>query len=185
MNRAKKIENKAKINQELSAGELRKLLDVARKQIQNFQRLVTAMEEELSIWRSGGTVPEQDFVQVRKFLDGEKFEAGEKTPEKLSAPPLDRTPQKAVVVEDDGTKDDSSARTESDEEELDDSTPETPAEGDLLGQFVEREVMIKTQEALVEKLQKELGKFRSNEAMVEQFTKVCPPFLFLVSPLLS
>jgi len=51
--RAKKIENKAKVNQELSAGELRKLLDIARRQINSFQKLVTAMENELLIWRSG------------------------------------------------------------------------------------------------------------------------------------
>ena len=51
--RAKKIENKAKVNQELSASELRKQLDIARRQINSFQKLVTAMENELLIWRSG------------------------------------------------------------------------------------------------------------------------------------
>ena len=51
--RAKKIENKAQINQELSAAELRKLLDIARKQIQGMQKAIAALEKEVSIWRSG------------------------------------------------------------------------------------------------------------------------------------
>lgn len=94
-------------------------------------------------------------------------EAPERAPERTPAP-LSKT------AEPEGPRDDSSqsslSRAESDED-LADSYPETPAEGDLLGQFVEREVQLKTQEALVEKLQKEVEKYRSSDINIEQFNK--------------
>jgi len=108
LTRAKKIENKAKINQELSSAELRKLLDLSKKQVISLQKLVAAMEKELSIWRSGGlfslfmsngkkkkillfgsnffsfktggTVPESEYVHPKHFLEIEK--GTDKGPEK-------------------------------------------------------------------------------------------------------
>lgn len=54
--RAKKIQNKAKINQDLSPAELKILLKKAKSQVITFQQYIQLLEKEIDIWRSGGTV---------------------------------------------------------------------------------------------------------------------------------
>mmetsp|Transcript_8177 Transcript_8177/g.20892 ORF Transcript_8177/g.20892 Transcript_8177/m.20892 type:complete len:949 (-) Transcript_8177:2830-5676(-) len=62
--RAKKIKNKAKINVQYSAAELERQLEDARKEIRKLVKTVSLYEEELRIWRSGGTVSEADRVNL-------------------------------------------------------------------------------------------------------------------------
>jgi len=124
------------------------------------------------IFSLGRTVSEIDFVHASRFLEGERFD-GEKTPDKLTPA---KTAPKLAPPEADQSKDDSSqssmSRAESDED-IEDSSPQTPAEGDdLLGQIVEKELQLKTQEDMVAKLKEELAKYRSVEAASEEFAKV-------------
>jgi len=51
--RAKSIKNHAKINQELSAGELKVLLKKAKTHIGSLTAYIEALEKEVSIWRTG------------------------------------------------------------------------------------------------------------------------------------
>eukprot|EP00039_Didymoeca_costata_P018846 m.335225 g.335225 ORF g.335225 m.335225 type:complete len:947 (-) comp17543_c0_seq1:112-2952(-) len=58
--RAKKIKNKAKVNIQFSVEELEKQLEVARREIARLSKRIVAYEKELKVWRSGGTVSEED-----------------------------------------------------------------------------------------------------------------------------
>lgn len=71
--RAKKITNNAVINVQYSAEELTKQLNVAKKEIQKLAQRLGIAEKELQIWRSGGTVSEEDRVQFSSEDVKEKF----------------------------------------------------------------------------------------------------------------
>ena len=55
--RAKAIKNKAKINAELSPGELKALLKKAQTQVTTFENYISNLEGEVQVWRSGESVP--------------------------------------------------------------------------------------------------------------------------------
>eukprot|EP00037_Helgoeca_nana_P017451 m.165472 g.165472 ORF g.165472 m.165472 type:complete len:975 (-) comp23999_c0_seq3:258-3182(-) len=63
--RAKKIKNKAKINVQYSVAELERQLEDARKEIRKLVKTVSMYEDELEIWRGGGTVSEADRVNMK------------------------------------------------------------------------------------------------------------------------
>ncbi|KAJ3357929.1 hypothetical protein GGF32_000819 [Allomyces javanicus] len=69
--RAKSIKNKAKINAELSANELKALLKKSELQIVSFKDYIVALEGEVSLWRAGSAVPPERFVTFDKFSKGE------------------------------------------------------------------------------------------------------------------
>ncbi|KAJ3503483.1 hypothetical protein NMY22_g18236 [Coprinellus aureogranulatus] len=60
--RAKSIKNSARVNQELSPLELKSLLSKANAANSNFTKYIAALEAELAIWRSGGTVDEANWA---------------------------------------------------------------------------------------------------------------------------
>lgn len=62
--RAKKVKNNAKINQQYSAEELQRKLDEAKKEIKKLVKKLVDYEAELNIWRAGGTVSEEDRVNL-------------------------------------------------------------------------------------------------------------------------
>jgi kinesin family protein 5 len=63
--RAKAIKNKAKVNAELSPAELKQLLRRAQSQVTNFENYISALESEVSIWRSGEAVPKDKWTPAR------------------------------------------------------------------------------------------------------------------------
>jgi kinesin family protein 5 len=62
--RAKKIKNTAKINVEYSAQELTRQLEVAKAEIVRLVKRLNAYEQELKVWRSGGTVAPEDRAKL-------------------------------------------------------------------------------------------------------------------------
>ncbi|KAF9579474.1 hypothetical protein BGW38_004251, partial [Lunasporangiospora selenospora] len=68
--RAKSIKNKAKINQELSAAELKALLKKVRSEAITFTQYIAALEGEIGIWRQGGSVAKSDWVNMDKIQSG-------------------------------------------------------------------------------------------------------------------
>eukprot|EP00049_Salpingoeca_infusionum_P023452 m.12185 g.12185 ORF g.12185 m.12185 type:complete len:965 (+) comp5809_c0_seq1:393-3287(+) len=63
--RAKKIKNKAVINVQYSAEELEKQLAIAKRDLTKLAKKLEAAERELEVWRSGGTVSEEDRVKLK------------------------------------------------------------------------------------------------------------------------
>jgi kinesin family member 5 len=66
--RAKTIKNKARMNVELSPAELKLLLKEAKSRIIGFQEYVVELEGELSLWRSGDSVPRDRWIEKRQIM---------------------------------------------------------------------------------------------------------------------
>src|SRR6266498_2750537 len=64
--RAKSIKNKARVNAELSPAELKALLKKAKNEAVSFQQYISALEGEVGVWRSGGTVPKEKWASMDK-----------------------------------------------------------------------------------------------------------------------
>ncbi|RKP12964.1 kinesin heavy chain [Piptocephalis cylindrospora] len=68
--RAKSITNKAKVNADLSPAELKALLKRAKAQAVTFNAYIGALEGEVSVWRTGGTVSQDDWASMEKIKPG-------------------------------------------------------------------------------------------------------------------
>lgn len=66
--RAKSIKNRAKVNAELSPAELKAHLRKAKQDAVTYQEYSTALEGEVMIWRTGGSVSQEKWAKLR--LDG-------------------------------------------------------------------------------------------------------------------
>lgn len=68
--RAKSITNKAKVNADLSPAELKALLKRAKAQAITFTAYIGALEGEVNVWRTGGTVAQEDWASMEKIKPG-------------------------------------------------------------------------------------------------------------------
>lgn len=66
--RAKTIKNTARVNAELSPLELKGLLKKAQTANTQYQTYIAALEAELAVWRSGGNVPQNEWVASDKAI---------------------------------------------------------------------------------------------------------------------
>ncbi|KAI8996690.1 P-loop containing nucleoside triphosphate hydrolase protein [Gaertneriomyces semiglobifer] len=66
--RAKTIKNKARMNVELSPAELKLLLKKSKAEIVSLQNYCSALEGEINIWRTDGTVPQSEWVTADNFV---------------------------------------------------------------------------------------------------------------------
>ena len=64
--RAKSIKNTARVNAELSPAELKLRLKQAQAANASFQSYIAALEAELAVWRSGGSVDQADWASSEK-----------------------------------------------------------------------------------------------------------------------
>ena len=60
--RAKTIKNKAKVNVELSPAELKRKLKTVEEKVKTFEKYMASVDQELHQWRSGETVPKEQWV---------------------------------------------------------------------------------------------------------------------------
>ncbi|KAI9711298.1 MAG: Kinesin heavy chain [Bogoriella megaspora] len=74
--RAKAIKNKAKVNAELSPAELKALLKKAQTQVTTFETYISSLEGEVSVWRSGETVPKDRWTPaISEAAPSQRLEA--------------------------------------------------------------------------------------------------------------
>ncbi|CAG8457193.1 6083_t:CDS:10 [Paraglomus brasilianum] len=165
---AKTIKNKARVNAELSPAELKALLKKAKSEAVTFQQYITALEDEIGVWRKGGTVPKEKWVSMDKVSSGP-----------VSAPPNGTAPNPAVEAAKRGS-------------EIAESRPSTPSpvlekeereeflrrENDLTDQIAEKEAELEKKEKLLSELKEELQLLKEqettttteNKTMVAQLT---------------
>jgi len=148
--RAKTIKNKARVNAELSPAELKALLKKAKNEAVSFQQYISALEGEVGIWRSGGTVPKEKWASMDKVNSAS------------AQPPTPTTPSNPAIE---------AAKREAD------SRPGTPApilekderdeflkrENELNEQIAEKESLLATQEKMLNELKEELDSYKSQE----------------------
>jgi kinesin family protein 5 len=156
--RAKSIKNKARVNAELSPAELKALLKKAKNEAVSFQQYIAALEGEVGVWRSGGTVPKEKWASMEKATS---------TP---AQPPTPTTPANPAV--------------EAAKREMD-SRPGTPApilekdereeflkrENELTDQIAEKESALAAQEKLLNEMKEELTFYKSQEDTITKENK--------------
>ncbi|TGZ78108.1 kinesin heavy chain [Ascodesmis nigricans] len=76
--RAKSIKNKAKVNAELSPAELKQLLAKAQTQNLTYSQYLELLEGEVTIWRSGETVPKEKWTPPLSIEKPKKGAPGSK-----------------------------------------------------------------------------------------------------------
>ncbi|ODQ51997.1 putative kinesin family protein, partial [Saitoella complicata NRRL Y-17804] len=146
--RAKTIKNKAKINAELSPAELKALLAKAKKESVSFNEYINALEGEITVWRSGDTVPKERWVTRE---NSSQFQPAISTPLKASfadsptSTPRASTPIVAPVSLDKDEKEEFLRR-----------------ENELQDQLSEKESLLAQQEAELKAAREELEATRSN-----------------------
>lgn len=64
--RAKSIKNSARVNAELSPTELKALLKKSQAATTSYQQYIAALEAEVAIWRSGGSVDQSEWASPDK-----------------------------------------------------------------------------------------------------------------------
>lgn len=111
--RAKKIENKATINQELSPTELKALLKQFKGELSTMETYTSSLEGEVQIWRKGESVPEERWTPARRG-----------TPHKKKAEPMQPPSTPARVQSYDSRRSETPSRFETP------SRTETPSRPD-------------------------------------------------------
>ncbi|BGP16792.1 hypothetical protein JCM10213v2_004796 [Rhodosporidiobolus nylandii] len=100
--RAKSIKNKARVNAELSPAELKALLKKAQRDYANAGTYIGLLEQEVSIWRAGGTVDKEQWASMEKALGLKEGELEQlvgppgKAGAKPRAPALDRVSEGGI-----------------------------------------------------------------------------------------
>ncbi|KAL7316020.1 hypothetical protein PS15m_005169 [Mucor circinelloides] len=157
--RAKSIKNKAKVNADLSPAELKALLKKVKTETVTFKTYIAALEGEVSIWRSGNTVPEERWVTMDKVTRGDFA-----TPTTASSLPsgfrsplpddLSRPATPAIVLEKD-ERDEFLRR-----------------ENELMDQITEKETELNNREKLLDSIKEEMNYYKEQELSVTQENQV-------------
>ncbi|KAF8334309.1 kinesin heavy chain [Cantharellus anzutake] len=181
--RAKTIKNTARINAELSPLELKNLLKKAQLSNSSYQTYITALEAELAVWRSGGSVEQGKWANpenARVIGGGKKAGTTSSTPSSSSSP-RPATPVNPLI---------DSLRSE-----MIDSRPQTPTvvgldkderdeflkrENELTDQLAEKEASLAASQKLIAEIREELtfikeqdsSLSRENEAMSAQLNEL-------------
>ncbi|ORZ20530.1 kinesin heavy chain [Absidia repens] len=147
--RAKSITNKAKVNSDLSPAELKALLKRVKSETVTFQAYIAALEGEVNVWRTGGTVPEDKWVTMDKVSKGD-FNALPPAPGFKSPTSSDssRPSTPAIVLEKD------------ERDEL------LKRENELMDQIAEKETELANREKLLESLKEEMTYYKDQEQLV-------------------
>jgi kinesin family protein 5 len=171
--RAKSIKNTARVNAELSPLELKSLLGKAQLANSNFTKYIAALEAEVAIWRSGGTVDESEWAAPGK--------PGAPAPSKdVKKPSVTPSPSSSLAASRSMTP--VNPAIEGLRSELE-SRPQTPTvigldkdereeflrrENELSDSLAERESALATADKLVKELKEELTFLKEQEASVNK-----------------
>ncbi|CAO1619722.1 unnamed protein product [Parajaminaea phylloscopi] len=185
--RAKSIKNKARVNAELSPAELKALLKKSQAEAAKYQQYIAALEAEIKVWRSGGSVPEAERADLGKAsaLTGPVPAAAGSTDSAISSAPRPASvsgprPQTPATP--------SGSATLTAVEGLRDlaSRPDTPTvvsldkdereeflrrENELSDQIAEKENAIKAAQASLKDVRDELAFYKEREASLSSDNK--------------
>ncbi|CAO3609666.1 unnamed protein product [Cunninghamella blakesleeana] len=146
--RAKSIKNKAKVNADLSPAELKALLKRVKSETVTFQTYISALEGEVNIWRTGGTVSEDKWVTMDKITKGD-FSALPPAPGFKSPVADDSRPATPAIVLEKDERDELLRR-----------------ENELQDQIAEKETELANREKLLESLKEEMTYYKDQEQSV-------------------
>ncbi|KAG0300319.1 hypothetical protein BGZ98_009269 [Dissophora globulifera] len=136
--RAKSIKNKAKVNQELSAAELKQLLKKAKTEALTFTQYIAALEGEVFVWRQGGTVAKSDWASMDKIQAGDVAAPLSSVPGHMTQPDSSRPPTPATALD------------------LDEREEFLKRENELTDQIAEKEAELLAKQQVLESMKEEL-----------------------------
>lgn len=149
--RAKTIKNKAKVNADLSPAELKALLKRVKGDAVSYKTYISALEHEISVWRSGKKVPEASWAT----MDGKAKPAAAAAAGSADAPITPpQTPAPAFKL---STSDDDSSR------------PSTPAM--VLGKD-EKDEFLKREQELLDQIAEQTAELSNREKQVVEIQEM-------------
>lgn len=159
--RAKSIKNKARVNAELSPAELKALLKKAKSEAVSFQQYISALEGEVGVWRSGGSVPK------------EKWASMDKAGSAPAQPPTPTTPANPAnpAIEAAKKEMDSRPGTPVPILEKDEREEFLKRENELTDQIAEKETALAAQEKMLSEMREELGSYKEQEETITKENK--------------
>ncbi|KAI9303760.1 kinesin heavy chain [Cunninghamella echinulata] len=162
--RAKTIKNKAKVNADLSPAQLKALLKKVKGEAVSYQNYITALEGEITIWRTGGTVPESQWVTLENVdsIKSSSPTAATTTTTALPSPTRATSPTTPVtnksLLLDDTSRPSTPMALDTDERDR-----FIKNENELLEQISEKESELSQREKLMNHLQSELNQLKEQE----------------------
>ncbi|KAI8145084.1 kinesin heavy chain [Fennellomyces sp. T-0311] len=150
--RAKTIKNKAKVNADLSPAELKALLKKVKSDTVSYRQYITALEGEISIWRSGSKVPEDQWASPDKKNKLPANAAAAAAAASKQAPAV-----RAIAEDDSRPSTPIPVLTKDEKDEL------TKRENELVEQISEKETELASREKQVQELQDILNELKENE----------------------
>lgn len=167
--RAKTIKNKAKVNAELSAAELKRQLKAAQTQIMTFEKYVASIDSEVQVWRSGESVPKDRWVpsigtEVATTSRASELKSPRPgTPSRLQADlARSETPNRSDSRLNDRSSTPSIIMEKDEREEF------LKRENDLQDQLAEKETQVTTAERILAETKEELKTLRENTVRVNR-----------------
>lgn len=149
--RAKSIKNKAKINQELSAAELKLLLKKVRSEAITYTQYIAALEGEVGIWRQGGTVPKLEWASMEKIQAGSGSAPLSSVPGYMAQQDTSRPSTPAIVLE------------------LDEREEFLKRENELTDQIADKEAELLSQQQLLDSMKEELTYLKEQDSSSAAF----------------
>ncbi|KAI9209831.1 P-loop containing nucleoside triphosphate hydrolase protein [Polychytrium aggregatum] len=150
--RAKTIKNKAKVNAELSTVELKTLLKKAKADFTQLHSYAGSLEGEISLWRSGVEVPQEQWVPL-KGINGDEVPP-------VAAPTPSVTPAQAANLADIAARAATPAPVGVTDDEREDFLRR---ENELSDQIADKEAELKTNRDLLESLNEELAFLKTKD----------------------
>lgn len=148
--RAKSIKNKAKVNQELSAAELKLLLKKVRSEAITYTQYIAALEGEVGIWRQGGTVSKLEWASMEKIQAGGGSAPLSSVPGYM-AQDTSRPSTPAIVLE------------------LDEREEFLKRENELTDQIADKEAELLSQQQLLDSMKEELTYLKEQDSSSAAF----------------
>lgn len=170
--RAKSIKNTARVNAELSPLELKGLLGKAQAKNISFEKYIAALEAELAIWRSGGSVDQADWVSSDKAAAAPA--AKKPAASTSSTPARSMTPVNPAI---EGLRGDLESRPQTPTVvglEKDEREEFLKRENELSDALAEREGTLAAAEKLVKELRDELVFLKEQEASLSGVSLLIP-----------
>ncbi|KAF9196177.1 hypothetical protein BGZ49_002890 [Haplosporangium sp. Z 27] len=144
--RAKSIKNKAKVNQELSAAELKLLLKKAKTEAITFTQYISALEGEVTIWRQGGTVLKPDWASMEKIQVGGAAAPLSSLPGHMTQLDTSRPSTPAIALD------------------LDERDEFLKRESEMMDQIAEKESELQARQQLLDSLKEEISFLKEQES---------------------
>ncbi|BGP48766.1 hypothetical protein JCM10450v2_004642 [Rhodotorula kratochvilovae] len=167
--RAKSIKNKARVNAELSPAELKALLKKAQRDCANAGAYVALLEQEVAVWRDGGTVDKEQWASMERVLglaEGELDKLVGGAPAKQRA--LPRAPALGRVSEGETSRPDTPTSVGMGADEREEFLRR---QNEMEDQIAKTESQLSSQDKLLADLREELAALKESEAAASSENK--------------